>query len=87
MHYVYHPDHAAKIVDTDEYYKLLEAGWFDTPAKFSAKKVEAEKAPEVAPTPIEMNGLAGGKLIQFKGDTPPVPHGTNKKRGRPAKAA
>ena len=40
MHYVYHPDHAAKVVETTEYNHLLENGWYDTPAKFPEKKVD-----------------------------------------------
>lgn len=37
-HWVYHPKHPAQIVETDEYYKLLEGGWYDTPAKFPGHK-------------------------------------------------
>ncbi len=40
MHYVYHPDHEAKVVDTQTYYKLLEDGWYDSPAKFPSAKTE-----------------------------------------------
>ena len=34
MHYVYHPNESAKVVESTEYYKLLEEGWYDSPAKF-----------------------------------------------------
>lgn len=37
MHYIYHPDHVAKVVESSEYYKLLENGWYDSPAKFPSK--------------------------------------------------
>lgn len=33
-HWVYHPDHPAKIVDDIEYERLLDADWHDNPSKF-----------------------------------------------------
>ena len=38
MHYVYHPEHPPKVVCTQEYYKLLEEGWYDSPTKFPSAK-------------------------------------------------
>lgn len=40
MHYAYHPVEGSKCVATHEYYKLLENGWFDSPAKFYLPKEE-----------------------------------------------
>lgn len=52
-HWIYHPDHSAKIVDHVEYERLLDAGWYDSPGKFpivaeaglakAARKPRAEK--------------------------------------------
>jgi hypothetical protein len=41
MHFVYHPDHEAKIVSDEDYESHLDNGWFDTPAKFPLKEVVA----------------------------------------------
>jgi len=38
MHFIYHPEHEAKIVDSVEFEKLLKKGWFDSPAKFPVKE-------------------------------------------------
>lgn len=46
-YWVYHPKHAAKIVDgADEYYKHLADGWFDNPAKCHSEvknEIETDK--------------------------------------------
>lgn len=33
-HWIYHPDHPAKVVDSNEYERLLDAGWHESPANF-----------------------------------------------------
>lgn len=52
-HWIYHPDHPAKIVSSAEYPVFLREGWFDSPAKFCTKNedvpretLEIAKAPE-----------------------------------------
>jgi hypothetical protein len=37
-YWVYHPNQDAKIVESDEYYKLLGEGWYNTPADFPNNK-------------------------------------------------
>lgn len=70
MHYVYHPEHDAKVVDTQEYYTLLENGWYDTPAKFPSNN-PVEEVKEIKEEELtELTGLAS--------DVP-------KPRGRPKK--
>lgn len=34
MHYVYHPIKGTKLITPEQYQRYLDAGWFDTPAKF-----------------------------------------------------
>lgn len=48
MHFVYHPDHAPKIVPTEEYQKHLDSGWYDTPAKFPENADEREEMEQPA---------------------------------------
>jgi hypothetical protein len=40
--WIYHPEHPAKIVSEDEAKVLYREGWFDTPAKFPGKTLEAQ---------------------------------------------
>lgn len=55
MHYAYHPIEGARCVQTHEYYKLLEQGWYDTPTKFqtTVSTVETLPLPVEAPQIIE----------------------------------
>ena len=41
--WVYHPDHAAKIVMSDEAKELYKDGWFDSPAKCVEKPLSLKK--------------------------------------------
>ncbi len=63
MHWIYHPEQEAKIVDSQAYYKLLEEGWYDTPAKFPSNLKEEEKE-------IVLEGLAGEESVKRRGRPP-----------------
>lgn len=71
MHYVFHPNHEAVVVPTEEYQKYLDSGWYDTPAKFPANALKVEEKPEVAEAPAES--------LQVSIDVKP------KRKGRPPK--
>lgn len=48
--YVYHPQHPARVVTSDEAPTYYEDGWYDTPAKFpkvQAHGLAAEVTPEI----------------------------------------
>lgn len=48
MMWVYHPKQDAKIVDFAEGERLLDSGWYDTPANFPSEKKEiVNNMPEV----------------------------------------
>ncbi len=68
MHYVFHPEHEAKVVDTQTYYGLLENGWYDSPGKFPSNVV-AEVAEVKTDEPKELVGLAAEEpaLVKPKG--------------------
>lgn len=38
MYYVYHPDFPPRVVESEEYEKFLQDGWYDSPAKIPAKR-------------------------------------------------
>lgn len=42
MHFVYHPDHGSKLVNSVEYNQYLINGWYDTPAKFPVIEDDGE---------------------------------------------
>lgn len=44
MHYVYHPEFGRKLVETAEYERLLDEGWYDTPAKFPSADEKPKKS-------------------------------------------
>jgi hypothetical protein len=50
MHFVYHPEHEPRIVNSAEYQKLLANGWYDTPAKFPIAEVVEEPKAEAIQT-------------------------------------
>ena len=63
QHWIYHPQHQARIVGEQEYFKLLEEGWYDTPAKFpsvntrqglGAVEVKVPDAEEAAEEKVEI---------------------------------
>jgi hypothetical protein len=78
MHWIYHPQHDAKIVGEQEYFKLLEEGWYDSPAKFpTVNTQQGLGTAEVATAPLAED------VKQEETDVA-IPE---KKRGRPKKDA
>lgn len=74
MHYVYHPNHPAKIVTPEEYHSYLSHGWYDTPAKFpkEMQKVRKEKKDKVPHETSDSDSKSQDQEVTEK-----------KKRGRP----
>lgn len=54
-HYVFHPYHEAIVVSSNEYQKYLDAGWYDSPAKFPSLNEDVNEK-EVEVNPIKKKG-------------------------------
>lgn len=52
MHFVYHPHHEPIIVSAEEYPAYLADGWYDSPAKFSAKGLAPKAEPVAKEEPV-----------------------------------
>jgi hypothetical protein len=79
QHYVYHPKFDAKAVSSEEYQKLLQEGWYDSPDKFpedEKKKqsyVTSDSAPETQPPLGSVQVVVPAEEIKRRG-RPPTKH-------------
>lgn len=54
MHWIYHPKHAAKVVNSHEFDRLLNSGWYENPSHFPSNEER------------EMTGLAFSNAVPEK---------------------
>lgn len=77
MMWVYHPNHDAKIVDFSEGERLLDSGWYDTPAAFSSKENENEIETKIEEISVEED-------LQELRPLTPIDEGKQRRKSRSA---